>query len=201
MHIKSLTPALDELERALTWAAKPTGINGQHIVPTIQTKGKKSNCYGWFGVNRWSTREGTQCHEINFCAEHLNRDPIDIIATAIHETVHLWCYSLGLKDVAASGRHNKVFREYAGLLGLICADSSDSVGYGYTHASPELLERIEKEFIPDVSKFALFRNAQGRNPVKISKPSKWTCGCTNVRCQTKLVSTCDLCGNDFQLVD
>ena len=86
MEIASLTPALDELERAIAWAAQPTGIPSEHrIVPTIQTRGRRRAC-GWFLQSSWSTREGELCHEINFCAEMLDSPVEDIVETAVHES-------------------------------------------------------------------------------------------------------------------
>ena len=202
MKVESLRPALEELERALAWASTTTGINGQRVVPTIQTKGKKSRCSGWFAPNRWSTREGTVCHEINFTAEDLNRDAIAIVSTAVHEVVHLWCHSLDIKDTAASGRHNKKFKEYAEILGLICADPSDSYGYGYTQPGPKLQKQIESEFKPDLTKLNLFRLAVPVRETASTKMQKWSCGCTTVRCARQLTAICEFegCGNLFVVV-
>ena len=64
MEIKTLQPAMGELERILKWSSKTTGIGQDRVVPTIQTRGKKARCGGWFAPDRWSTREGDLCHEI-----------------------------------------------------------------------------------------------------------------------------------------
>ena len=199
MEIASLTPALDELERALGWAAKDTGIPAQHrTVPTIQTHGRRRAC-GWFLNNSWSTREGELCHEINFAAEQLGRPAEAIVETAVHEIVHLWTHSLGLKDCSAAGRHNKVFKQHAEMLGLVCEPPTDSRGYAYTHASPGLLARITGELRPDVAKFALFRLG-GLSRKAPTKMRKWQCACTTVRCATFLDATCDDCGEKFHYV-
>ena len=201
MQIASLTPALDELERALAWAAQDTDIPAQHrIVPTIQTGGRKRGLCGWFLNSSWSTREGELCHEINFTAEQLNRPVENIVETAVHEIVHLWTHSLGLKDCSAAGRHNKVFKQHAERLGLVCEPPADSRGYAYTQPSPELLARITNELQPDVAKFALFRLAtfKGKAPTKMKK---WECECTVVRCATILDATCDDCAEKFRYVE
>ena len=206
MKISSLQPAMGELERVLTLAAKPTGIDKDRVVPTIQSKGKKARCGGWFAPNRWSTREGTLCHEINFSAELLKESPEVIAALGVHEIVHLWCHSLNLKDTAKSGRHNKVFKEYAELLGLVCADPTDAYGYGYTTAGPELAERIEKEWQPDVALFNLFRVEveKAEKPKAPKEPShKYSCGCTEFRTKAEVVASCmkEDCGNSFEVVE
>jgi hypothetical protein len=204
MKIYTLQPAMGELERVLKWSAKTTGINGDRVVPTIQSKGKKARCGGWFAPNRWSTREGQLCHEINFSAELLKESPEAIVALAIHEVVHLWCHSMGLKDTAKSGRHNKVFKEYAEILGLVCADPTDSYGYGYTTPGTELAERIEKDCQPDVAMFNLFRVEMEAPEPKPKSPSyKYSCGCTEFRTKAEVLAICvkEDCGNRFSVVE
>ena len=201
MRIESLRPGLAELERALQWVARKTGVDSDPVVPVIQTKGKKANCVGWFAADSWSTREGTLCHEITFTAESLTLEPMDIIATAVHETVHLWCHSMGLKDVSGGGRHNKVFKEYAELLGLECAKPSDGRGYAYTTPSEVLEKAIEQEFKPDVAAFNVFRVAMPPKPKAASKTKAWSCGCTIVRASTEVVAVCEQCGGQFQVVE
>ena len=204
MKIKSLLPALGELERALQWSAKPTGIKGERVVATIQSKGKRARCGGWFAPDQWSTREGQSCHEINFSAELLKEEPEIIVALAVHEIVHLWCHSLGLKDTAKSGRHNQIFKEYAEIMGLECADPIDTYGYGYTTAGPELAESIKNEFLPDVALFNLFRVEIPPKPKTPKEPSaKWSCGCTEFRTKDDVMATCgkEDCGNPFKVVE
>ena len=121
-----------------------------------------------------------------------------IIETAVHEVVHLWARSLGLKDCSKSGRHNRLFKKHAEALGLECMEPSDRKGYAYTQATPELLARIERELRPDVDKLSLFRlEGTQKAPTKMQK---WECGCTIVRCATQLRATCDNCGGVFEVV-
>ena len=206
MEIKTLQPAMGELERILKWSAKTTGIGKDRVVPTIQSKGKKARCGGWFAPDRWSTREGEMCHEINFAAEVLKEAPEVIVALAVHEIVHLWCHSLGLKDTGNSGRHNKVFKEYAENLGLVCADPVDWYGYGYTTAGPELAKKITKDCQPDVALFNLFR-VEIEKPEKVKKVKeptyKWSCGCTEFKAKVEIVALCEKpdCGQHFAIVE
>lgn len=197
----SLRPALEELERALTWAAHEVDDIPFKLVPVIQTHGKKARCAGWFSENQWSTREGELVHEITFAAEMLDRDPIDIVATAVHEVVHFWCNHLELKDTSTGGRHNKVFKEYAGILGLDCAQPYDSYGFGYTTPTAELRERIEKEFQPDVAALNLFRIVKPRT-TKTVKTNAWICKCAGltlrIPAQQKLDATCHKCKSKFK---
>ena len=199
-HLESLQPALAELERAVVWAGRTVDDIPFKLVPVIQTKGRKSKCAGWYSPDQWSTREGEEVHEITFCAEELNQDPVTIVAIAVHEVVHYWVNFLQLKDVSTGGRHNKVFKEYAEISGLKCAQPYDSYGYGYTTPTDELRERIEKEFQPNVAAFNLFRLVKP-STVKPVKTNAWICLCDKltlrIPAQQTLDATCHKCDTKF----
>ena len=215
--VASLIPALEELERALRFANNliqvvtdqmglVETVDTRKVVPGIQTKGKKTRCLAWFHPERWSTKEGETCQEMNFCAEHLDRDPIDIIATVIHEMVHKWCYALGIKDCADNGRHNKVFKRYAEYLGLEVAPATDRYGFGYTKPSAQLMERIENEFDPDKLAFTLFRMIPHKKKQQSKNLRKWICGgsdCPTIysRAARDVAGECHRCGESWEEVD
>ena len=179
------------------------------VVVSIQSKHKSGSCIAWFSDPRghrdgWSTREGELCQEMNFTPEMLNHSTSDIAATVIHEKVHKWCFALGQSDCAKSGRHNKTFAKYAEYLGLVVNNVGDSKGYAYTHPSPELAERIEKELNLDVTKFNVYRL-----PSRKGKPSdklqKWVCTSDNKECpavyvrgEQELSGECHRCGEGFE---
>ena len=199
-HIQSLQPALAELERAVMWVGNQIDDIPFKLVPVIQTRGRKSKCAGWYEINQWSTREGEDVHEITFCAEELNADPVDIVAIAVHEVVHFWCNFLQLKDVSTGGRHNKLFKEYAEILGLEVSKPYDAYGYGYTRPSDDLRERIEKEFKPDVAAFSLFRIVKP-STTKPVKTNAWICECDSltlrIPAKQTLDATCHKCNTKF----
>lgn len=199
-NLESLRPAMAELERAVVWAGQRIDNVPFKLVPVIQTKGRKAKCTGWYSADQWSTREGEDVHEITFCAEELNTDPVDIVAIAVHEVIHFWTNYLELKDMSTGGRHNKVFKEYAEIMGLECAKPYDSYGYGYTTPTEELRKRIEKGFKPDVAAFNLFRLVKP-STAKPVKTNAWICDCDNltVRIPAKqtLDATCHKCNEKF----
>ena len=199
-HMETLRPALEELERALVWAGQTIDDIPFKLVPVIQTKGRKSKCAGWYSADQWSTREGEDVHEITFCAEELNQDPVTIVSIAVHEVVHFWCNFMDLKDVSTGGRHNKTFKEYAEILGLECAKPYDSYGHGYTTPSDQLRESIEKEFQPDVAAFNLFRLVKLSTAPKV-KTNAWICDCEGltlrIPAKQTLDATCHKCDAKF----
>lgn len=203
-QLESLRPALAELERAATWLAeRKLDIIDHKVLVTIQTKGKKAGCTGWFAESQWSTREGEPVHEINVSAEYLNRAPEEIIETMAHELCHLQNNFVGLKDVAKGGRHNKNFRETAETMGLIVAEPHDARGHAYTSLGDELKEAILNEFKPDVAMFNLFREVKLKEKA-VNKTKAYVCACDDgpvVRTAKELTATCDICAAQFVLKD
>jgi hypothetical protein len=222
-NIVDLEPTHAELKRAIRFAdlliaeatekyGLPVVEDKAKVVVTIQSKHKKSRCLAWFSDPMsgnpygWSNREQDEVYqEMNFTPEMFDRPGDEITAIVVHEKVHKWCTALGIQDCAKSGRHNGKFKKYAGYLGLVCKDPEDSYGYGYTSPSPELAERIENEFQPDITKFDTYRL-----PTRKGKPSdklqKWECtpkeegdDCPAVytRGEQELSGVCHRCNEPF----
>lgn len=180
---------------------------GVRVVLTIQTHGRKKRCAGWFSKSRWSDREGTLYHEITITAEKLDRDPIEIIATIVHEVVHLWCNALGVQDTSTSGRHNNKFKSHASQVGLDCEPPTDSYGYGYTTATKWLENKIRDEFVPDHLAFSLFRLLPVAKETTAPKPRIFTCECEDApKVRVAMTKTdpewnCSVCNQDLVLQD
>ena len=193
--IHSLRPPLAEIERCLDWFLADAGIQG-HVTPTIQSGGQKARkrngiqCNGWVSQGYqekdtalqplWSTREGQSLIELTLVAEHMNRSTLDILHTVCHEAVHLVAIHQGIKDCAASGRHNLKFKALAENMGLevIGLDAAGkptikSVGYGVTKLGAALQHRLETEFLPNDAAFDVFRNLL--NKAKKPSPPKFEC--------------------------
>lgn len=204
VEMASLGPCIKELERAVTWGYALTGDRDQEAPPVtivIQTKGQRSSC-AWFAAKRWETREGQQVHEITMCAEELHNPPVETVGIMLHETNHLWNNDMGIVDCSLAGRHNKKFKESGeGMFGLL-VEMQGSRGWAKTSLTPEMRERIEKEFQPDFLAFDLARKTVQRVK-KPSTMSKWSCGCQIVRMARKLdlKAVCEICGGYFERGD
>lgn len=111
------------------------------VIITIQSS-PKSN--GYITVNEvWKDNIHTY-HEINISAEHISRPIENVLATLVHEMVHLYCMVNNIKDVSNGGRyHNRRFKEEAEKRDLII----EKVKYiGYSKTSPsERFIRVLKE--------------------------------------------------------
>ena len=81
------------------------------VVITIQSSPK---CFGYITVHQvWQDSEASY-HEINIAAEYLTRPIENVLATLMHEMIHLYCMVNGIQDTSNGGRyHNKRFKAEA----------------------------------------------------------------------------------------
>ncbi len=80
-------------------------------VITIQSTPK---AYGHVTVGKVWESGDEQRHELNIGAGTLKRPIEEIVATMLHEMVHLWCLAKGIKDTSRGCTyHNKRFKEEA----------------------------------------------------------------------------------------
>ena len=103
------------------------------VCPDLFPKGS----LGWFTTTRvWKAETGREMFEINICADHMERDLLELAETLLHEMVHLFNQLKGVKDCTRGGYyHNKAFKTAAESHGLICDECNRSNGYGITKLS------------------------------------------------------------------
>lgn len=102
---------------------------------------------------------GLKLKEINLGAESLHRPVPNVIATLMHEMIHYWCYSQGIKDTSRSNTyHNKRFKEEAEKRGLIIT-YAPRIGYSITYPAPELVILVRSMGWDDKTK--LYRDSKG----------------------------------------
>ena len=100
-------------------------------VITIQSTPK---AYGHVSVcDRWISDEKGR-KELNIGAGTLNRPIEEIVATMLHEMVHIYCMDNGIQDTSRGYKyHNKHFKEQAEKRDLIIEHSQS---YGWTITKP-----------------------------------------------------------------
>jgi hypothetical protein len=222
--IDSLTPSMQELERALVWAASWCHRDLGTIVPTLQIKGKVKRCNAVKNNTQkhtaWSTREGEYRTDVSFSTAILSKSPVEIIGACVHEVAHLAAeadYNAAptkeeaeakYKECSKSGRHNSIFQSYAKMLGLECEAPYDSYGYGYTSPSAELVKAIDKQFRPDIAKLNLFRTVFPPSGPTGAQKQRWACRCAAPNTQSFLATktavmnvTCNVCEQLFVAED
>lgn len=98
--------------------------------------------YGHVTVAKTWKRKDENRHELNLGAETLDRPIENVVATMVHEMVHLYNLAHGVQDCSRGGMyHNKRFKEEAEKRGLII-DHHDKYGWTITEPSNRLMEYI-----------------------------------------------------------
>lgn len=174
-------------------------FNGEIERPVITispdtTKG----AYGWCTTQKIWKSEDAEYYEINICAEYLNRPIKEVCATLIHEMVHLYNISMGVRDTSANGRyHNTRFKEAAEAHGLVI-EKQGSFGWSKTSLSEELAAWIDENV--EIDGFGIARAKQTKAAAsKKSKYKYYMCPCCGVKFYTvaTINATCEDCGEAF----
>lgn len=108
---------------------------------TVQSSPKTN---GHFTFEKVWTDNAESYHEINISAENINRPVQNVVATLLHEMVHLYCHQNGIKDTSRGGTyHNKVFKVEAEKRGLKIGYDK-KIGYSQTEPGDELLSFLQE---------------------------------------------------------
>lgn len=174
---------------------------------TIQAKGN-TGAYGWFTPNKVWNVDKENKHEINITSESLSRDYIDIAKTMLHEMVHLYCNTNGIKDTSrGNSYHNSNFKEESINHGFYYKEDAYDKKYGWTYSSLTT-ESIEKINAFKINKKALTRI--NRTDVSVVGPTvkpkksniiKWTCSCGDIirSSKTDIHAICGKCYTEFKM--
>jgi hypothetical protein len=189
----SIRPAITELERAFTALVFLFKREMPLPVITIQTKGRRA-VSGWYSHQRWQNGKPEGISEINICAEHLARPPLDIAEVLLHEMCHYANALDGIDDCSHNQYHRKSFKERCDTIGLHC-EKYGSRGWARTSIPPDLAAQVESVGI-DAEAFSLFRKSREQAKVG-SRMKKWRCGCTTIRAAVEVDATCRKCKQKF----
>lgn len=161
--------AVEELYRAkdffLNRFCDEERVKNAKVFITIQSSNKKNNL-GHFWANRWDadTTKGEEdkeiYHEINICAERMNRPVNDVLQTLLHELGHMYNHVLDIPDCNESQYHNKSFKVAAEKFGLI-VDKFPGRGWALTTLSEEGISAIEA-FQPNKEALSIGRIPAGK---------------------------------------
>lgn len=98
--------------------------------------------YGHVTVHRTWKRKEDWAHELNISADWLTRPIEEVVATMIHEMVHIYNIQYGIQDCSRGGSyHNRKFKEEAEKH-MIRVEKSEKYGWTITSPTDELLEYI-----------------------------------------------------------
>jgi hypothetical protein len=103
------------------------------LVVASGSEGKRLNL-GHFAPHRWQVA-GTDRHEVLVGGEGLQRGPLEVLGTLLHEAAHGLAQARGIQDTSRQGRyHNRRYATLAGELGLEVA-SVKPIGWSATTVS------------------------------------------------------------------
>lgn len=162
---------------------------------------KTKGAYGWCSCKKiWkeTSKNNAAYYEINICAEYLNRKFEEVVATLLHEMVHLYNLEHSIKDTSRNGTyHNKKFKETAEKCGLVIERDSK---YGWTITT---LNQDAKEFVKSLNmkNFSLYRQKDEKNKLQNQSSRKYVCpqcGCI-IRATKEVHVMCIECQQPFQM--
>lgn len=115
---------------------------GGELEEPIITIQSTPRAYGHVTVAKiWKRKEDWR-HELNLGAETLNRPIEEVVATMLHEMVHLYNLAHGVQDCSRGGSyHNRKFKEEAERRGL-SIQHHEKYGWTITEATEETIEYI-----------------------------------------------------------
>ncbi len=100
------------------------------LVVASGSEGKRLN-WGHFAPHRWQVN-GADRHEVLVGGEGLQRGPLDVLGTLLHEAAHGLAQARGVQDTSRQGRyHNRRYATLARELGLEVA-SVKPIGWSAT---------------------------------------------------------------------
>lgn len=128
---------LEKIFRAVN-ADSFAGKIEEPVISIMSTPG----AYGHVTVGKVWKRKGEERHELNIAADWLQRPIEHVVATMIHEMVHLYNMQNGVQDTSRGCTyHNKKFKEEAEKH-MLHIEKHDKYGWTLTSPTDELLEYI-----------------------------------------------------------
>ena len=164
----SIKPTIEVIEELFeTFNSKFYNDELKRPVLTVSSD-TSGGAYGWCTTYKAWEDDQDGHYEINISAEHLNRPIIEVCGTLLHEMVHLYQLSEGVKGVSRGGTyHNTKFKNEALSRGLL-VEHDDKYGWTRTMLNEESFEFVESLGIID---FKLHRLA-GKVDEKVKKTKK-----------------------------
>jgi hypothetical protein len=160
---------------------------------------------GHFAPGCWAADDGTR-HEVLVVAEALNRGPLDVLDTVLHEAAHGLNQARGQSGASRNGRyHNRVYAAAAQELGL---DVAEMPPYGLAQTAvpattAKAYARELRRLTDALTVYRMRSKSTGGTPTNSNVVA--TCGCTparKVRVARGTLAlgpiTCGLCAQAFR---
>lgn len=200
----TIRPIIQDLELMFK-KANDRFFDGELPKPVITIIPDGGRSYGWFTPwKAWSESEQGY-YEINISAEYLNLPIEQVIATMLHEMVHLYNHENGIKDTSrGSMYHNLKFKTESEKRGLNI-EKDNKYGWTITTLNQDGLDFVNSLEQKD---FALHRvnvnptEESETKPKKKSSSRKYKCPMCDqsVRATKEIKLLCGECSSEDNLV-
>lgn len=167
----------------------------------ILIESTRKNTLGHCTVNRlWANKnikKGKCYYEISISAEHLNRPVEEIVATLLHEMIHLHCSLNDIKDTSNNHvYHNKRFKIEAKNHGLII-ECAPTIGWSVTTLQ-ESTKKLIDTFKINEKLFEYYRATPARPVMASIIRNKYECPCgIGINSTKELNIICGYCKKPF----
>jgi hypothetical protein len=169
--------------------------NNELISPVITVQTGRSGVLGWCSVKeRWES-DTDKKYEINLVAEALNRPKEEILATLLHECVHLYNLQHGVKDCTDTQYHNGKFRDVALSHGLN-VEKTKNRGFSLTSLNDAGLEYAKsEEFVSGMSRIPTMTLVLNPKSTPKDKKYSYVCPCCGARVRSRNPALNIICGD------
>lgn len=124
-------------------------FNNELEMPIITVQ-STPRAYGHVTCGKVWKKKESSCYELNMGAGTLDRPIENIVATLLHEMVHIYNLMNNIQDCSRSNTyHNKKFKEKAESVGLII-EYDNRIGWSITSPSDSLIEYICEQGWDDI---------------------------------------------------
>jgi hypothetical protein len=173
------------------------------LVVASGTEGKRLNL-GHFAPHRWQVA-GADRHEVLIGGEGLQRGPVEVLGTLLHEAAHGLAQARGVQDTSRQGRyHNRRYATLARELGLEVT-SVQPIGWSATTVPEPTADRYAAQLEQLAAALVLWRRQEHRigTGTRSRNLLACTCGCgRRIRAAKATLAEapilCALCEDPFQ---
>jgi hypothetical protein len=145
------------------------------LVVASGAEGKRLNL-GHFDPHRWQV-QGADRHEVLVGGEGLQRGPVDVLGTLLHEAAHGLAQARGIQDTSRQGRyHNRRYATLAGELGLEVA-SVKPIGWSATTVPTQTASAYTSQLEDLAAALVLWRRQEHRIGARARNLLAASCGC------------------------
>lgn len=205
-----MTNASEKYLHAVTWCGKLHDYINEKFFDNALNKPvitvapcEKNKALGWFVCKEvWKeSAEDKGNTEINISSNFLNRSPLDIAETMLHEMCHAYAYENKMQDCSRGGTyHNKLYAKIAESRGLN-VEKVPTSGYAKTALTDES-KKVLKQFVTNEKLIYRLPLAKGIK-VKSTSTRKYECSCCgqSVRATKAVNIRCDDCDEIMKEVE